>query len=351
MSKGSDFIKFRIRLKKNLFVLKKILITFNQASRFILWFKFLQILLIPVDYILFLGERLFYKLKHNPSIPIIFVVGLQRTGSTFVSQFIEQTFPFHPIGNLNTIFKRSSFILHKFFGRFYKKKPYNHNYQNFYGISPGMFTVGDSYELWDQWFGNNHYLIPEHISESQSNQLTNYFSSLYSACNKPLLTKNNRNALLISYFNNHFLNSFFIIVKRDPVAVIRSTIKASEDFFGKTSNLLWGLYPDNYFETNYFENIIEAATAQYLALDKLLNEQIKKLNSDSYIIIDYQEFCNNPSKIQFEIINRLKPKMKIDENEITIIDEPFEISNRLNNNDLDKKIVEYLKKLQQKTNE
>ncbi|MFO7828148.1 MAG: sulfotransferase [Bacteroidales bacterium] len=346
MSKGADFTKCKIRLKKSLFIFKKILTNFKPAARFVLWVKFLQFIFIPFDFILFFAERLFVKLKPNPNVPVIFVVGLQRTGSTLVSQFIEQTFPFHPIGNFNTIFKRSSFILHKFFSRFYKKMPHNHNYQNFYGISPGIFTVGDSYELWDQWFGNNHYLAPGHISESQSTQLINYFSSLYSACNKPLLTKNNRNALLISYFNKLFRNAFFIIVKRDPVAVIRSTIKASEDFFGKGSNLLWGLYPNNHFETNHYENIIEAATAQYLELDKLLDEQIKKLNADSYIIIDYKEFCNHPSKTQFELIRCLKSKIEFDEDEITIIDEPFEISNRLNNNGLDKKIVEYLKKLQ-----
>lgn len=344
MSRGEDFSKIKIRFKKSFFILKKIFVVFNPSARFVLRLKLMQLIFFPVDIIFFLIERLFFKFAAKPETPIIFVVGIQRTGSTLVSQFIEQTFPFHPIGNFNSIFKRSSYLLHKFFSRFYKKSPLKHNYQNFYGFSPGSYVVGDNYEFWDQWFGKNHYLVPDKISKNQSNNLLKTISSLYHAYKKPLLTKNNRNSLLISYFNKLFDNAFFIIIKRDPLAVIRSTVKASEDFFGKGSNLLWGLYPDKQFETNHYENIIEAATAQYLELDKFLDKQIKKLNPDSYIIVDYKEFCNNPSKIQFEIINRLKPKIEFDENEITIIDEPFEVSGRLNNNDLDKKIVGYLKK-------
>lgn len=344
MSKGADFTKFKIRFKKNLFILKRILISFNQASRFILWFKFLQLLLIPVDYILFLVERLFYKLKPNPAIPIIFVVGLQRTGSTLVSQFIEQTFPFYPIGNLNAIFKRSSLIVHKFFLRFYKKTPYSHNYQNFYGISPGLFTVGDSYELWDRWFGSNHYLAPDLIPNNKSNHLKKYFSGLFKACNKPLLTKNNRNTLLISYFDKLFYNAFFIIVKRDPVAVIRSTIKASEDFFGVNSKLLWGLYPHKYFDTNSYQNITEAATSQFIELEKKLNKQINALDKESFYTIDYDEFCENPAKIQYELINKLKRKIVFNEKDVKIINKSFDISTRLNDNILDNKIKEYLMK-------
>jgi hypothetical protein len=314
------------------------------AAYHVLWLKFLQIIFIPLDILFALIEKSKAKIKTDKEIPIIFVVGIQRTGSTLVSQFIEKTFSFFPIGNFNTIFKRSTYYLHKRIASFYKP---NSSYKNFYGISKGLFSVGDSYEVWDKWFGKNHYVLPSVINDNKLDNLADYFSSLYKAYNRPILTKNNRNSLLIPIFRKVFKNGFYIVVKRDPVAVIKSTLKASNDFFGK-DKMLWGLYPNNEFDTDNYENLTEAATVQFLMLDKLLNNQINDLNKDSYLIVDYDEFCENPLQFQKNLIDKLKSKSNYNLKNVIYSDTSFNTSNRLHKLQIDDQIQGYLNKWKNK---
>jgi len=342
MSKGSDFEKLGSKLRKGFYIFFKILFSLKTAAYYVLWLKFLQIILSPIDVVFALIEKSRIS-KLDKEIPIIFVVGIQRTGSTLISQFIEKTFPFFPIGNFNTIFKRSTYFVHKLLVRFYKP---NGSYKNFYGISKGLFSIGDSYEVWDKWFGKNHYVLPTEIKGKNSN-LADYFYSLYEAYNMPILTKNNRNSLLIPIFKKIFKRGFYIIVKRDPVAVIKSTITASKDFFG-TDTILWGLYPDMQFDTNNYENLTEAATVQFLMLDEILNEQIKDLDQDSYLIVDYDQFCQDPFQFQQNLINKLKTKPEYKLNNIQTSNQSFKISKRLNKLHIDEQIKSYIDKWKNK---
>ncbi|MFC2104018.1 sulfotransferase [Bacteroidota bacterium] len=345
MSKGADFTKVGLKIRKGFYIFIKILFSRNSAAYNVLWLKFLQIVFIPVDFLFFLVEKIGLKTEDDKGIPILFVVGIQRTGSTLISQFIEKTFDFFPIGNLNSVFKQSKFYLHKWFSKLHKKPSIS--YKNYYGISKGFFSIGDCYELWDRWFGKNHYVLPNNFNDERLHNLIHYFSFLYKAYKKPLLTKNNRNSLLLPIFNKAFHNAFYVIVKRDPVAVIRSTIKASKDFFGK-GDLLWGLYPNNDFDTKNYENIVEAATVQFLLLDKLLNEQIKKLADNSFLIVDYDEFCSNPQKFQKELTKKLENKKGYSIENIQFMENPFKTSQRLNNLQIDDQIKDYIDKWESK---
>jgi hypothetical protein len=344
MSKGADFEKLGSKIRKGFYIFSKIIFSFNSAAYHVLWLKFLQIVFIPVDVLCVLIEKSRVKVKTDQEIPIIFVVGIQRTGSTLVSQFIEKTFPFFPVGNFNAIFKRSTYYIHKRFARFYKS---NGSYKNFYGISKGLFSIGDCYEVWDKWFGKNHYILPASVNENAIRDLNEYFTRLYTSYNRPILTKNNRNSLLIPTFRKVFNNGFYIVVKRDPVAVIKSTLKASKDFFGKDT-MLWGLYPNKEFDTKNYENLTEAATVQFLMLDKLLNEQIQDLNKDSYLVVDYDEFCENPLQFQKNLIDKLKSKSKYNLNNVIYSNASFKTSKRLNKVQTDEQICGYINKWKNK---
>ncbi len=345
MSKGSDFSRISVRLRKGFYIFSKIIFSLNAAAWYVLWLKFLQIVLLPVDYLFRFIEQIAITKSESDQIPIIFVVGIQRTGSTLVSQFIEKNFDFFPIGNFNSIFKHSAYYLHKWFSASYKHS--NKSYQNFYGISKGFYSIGDCYELWDRWFGKNHYVIPDSVSDKKEADLRRYFASLFSAYKQPLLTKNNRNSLLLPVFDRNFKNAFYVVVKRDPVAVIRSTIKASNDFFGD-DKFLWGLYPTKDFDTKNYENIVEAATVQFLMLDKILNEQLENLKSDSYLVIDYNNFCTNPSQFKNNLIRKLTKKSYYNIQNVSTESKSFPISKRLDNKHLDEQIKNYLKKWEDK---
>jgi hypothetical protein len=340
MSRGSDFNKPGLKFRKSILILIRILGSLNLAAWHVLWMKFLQVLLFPFDLFLAALEK-FNKVSGEQEVPVIFVVGIQRTGSTLISQFIENTFPFFPLGNSHAVFRQSDYYIHRCLAKQYH--PSRNSYQNYYGIARGFFSVGDCYEVWDRWFGKNHYIIPDDIPENKLISMKACFSGLYGAAHRPILTKNNRNSLMISLFNKVFPRSFFVIVRRDPIPVIRSTLKASIDFFGH-HDLLWGLYPDREFDTGNYENIVEAATVQYLRLDKLMAEQIGQLDESDYIEIDYDDFCAEPQRFQIRLAEKINRKIPFITARIRENQKEFSPSTRLGEEHLDSEIRRYYKK-------
>lgn len=233
------------------------------------------------------GKRRKYA---NTGSPPIIVVGIHRTGSTFVSQVLADALPYAPIGNVNAIFSRSCYYAHKFLNRFKSGKRSN-ILQNFYGISKGFFAIGDCYEYWDQWFGPVHYFRPERIPTENVEALRTNFACLEQAYGQPIICKNNRNSLLVDYFYQCFPEATFVVVERDAADVVRSTIKASEDFFKGKS--LWGLMRNDYDHRDY-ENLMEAASDQFLKVDRMMKTQLAGIPDERIVTVQYESFCEDP---------------------------------------------------------
>ena len=156
-----------LNFRKYTFIFFSILKSFDPAAYHVLLIKFMQVLLLPIDVFLSIIEKVLLKPGIAAQLPIVFVVGIQRTGSTFVSQVLADSFMFAPLGNLATIFPRSRYYIHRFSKLFYPRltgqriRKRRRQYKSYYGISKGFYTISDSYEVWDKWFGNDHYTIPE----------------------------------------------------------------------------------------------------------------------------------------------------------------------------------------------
>jgi len=296
-------------LRKNLSILWSILTSMDSAAYYALWIKVLQVLCWPLDLILSILELpLIPKGDPAPS-PIIFVVGIHRTGSTLVSQVLADSFGFAPLGNFATVFPRSKYLVHLLAKRFYRpgkqEKPRKH--RSFYGISSGFFTVGDSYEVWDRWFGKDHYNRPEQISEQKRKDMAGYFRGLRKAWGRPIITKNNRNTLILETIYNSIPNVFFVVVNRNPADVIQSTIQASRDFFG-TDEIIWGLRNEKSFEPGNYKDKLDAYCYQYLDLEDSIREALNNLPAEDYAVVQYENFCKDPVGVQKEIMVSLKAK-------------------------------------------
>ncbi len=279
----SGFKKYRI-------IFGTILRSGQSAAYYAVWNKFLQI-------IYFLNDRCWSALESgkrrkyaNTGSPPIMVVGIHRTGSTFVSQVLADALPYVPIGNVNAIFSRSCYYAHKFLNIFRSGRKSN-IMKNYYGISKGFFAIGDCYEYWDQWFGPIHYFRPKQLPYEKMDALRANFACLEKAYGQPIICKNNRNSLLIDYFHQCFPDATFVMVERDAADVVRSTIRASEDFFNGKS--LWGLMRNDYDHLDY-SNLMEAASDQYIKVDQMMRKQLAEVPKERIVMVQYEDFCADP---------------------------------------------------------
>lgn len=267
----------------------------------------MQALCWPIDLILSVVERPF--VRNEPGFPIIFVVGIHRTGSTFVSQVLADSMQFAPLGNFTSIFPRSRHLIHKLFKRFYRagKPSRPEKYRSFYGISKGFFSIGDSYEVWDKWFGKDHYNRPKELSPDKKNNMVEYFNSLQSAWGRPIITKNNRNTLILEMIHQNIPNAFIVLVNRNPADVIQSTIQASKDFFG-TDEIIWGLREDPSFTPLNYKDKLDAYCHQYLDLQDSITKSLQSIPSEDYMVVQYESFCDDPNQVVKELSTKLSAK-------------------------------------------
>jgi hypothetical protein len=299
-------------LRKNVFILWSILTSMDPAAYYALWIKGLQVICWPLDLVLGILERPFIPKGDSEQYPIIFVIGIHRTGSTFISQVLADSFGFAPLGNYATLFPRSKYLAHWMLKRFYHPgKPLKaRNHKSFYGISRGFFSINDGYEIWDRWFGKDHYNRPEQISVQKRKSMVEYFRGLQAAWGRPVITKNNRNTLMLEAIYNSIPNVFFVLVNRNPADVIQSTMQASRDFFG-TDEIVWGLRNDKGYDPGNYKDKLDAYCHQYLDLEDSIQKAVNKLPSEDYIVVQYEGFCEDPASVQKEITVKLRAKYQL----------------------------------------
>ena len=318
-------------LRKYTFILLSILKSNDRSAYFALWLQIMRLLLWPLDLALGWAGRLLLPKKNNLSVPIIIVVGIHRTGSTLISQVLSDHFPLAPLGNFFTLLPRSKYLAQHLGKYLYGKKTTKPpRYRNYYGISAGLFSIGDAYPVWDQWFGNDHYHKPDRIKEEQLYKMKNYFSWMHEIWGMPLLVKNNRNSLLITELAETFPNSIFVVVERDPAHTIRSTIQASKDFFGN-DDFIWGLKPTKDFDISQYRTTLDAYCHQFLALEQLINKQLSTINEGRILRVKYEDFCDSPSSFLERATHTLNKKYEIKRNLTNAFPAPFVSPSKLKN--------------------
>ena len=143
--------------------------------------------------------------------------------------------------------------------------------------------------------------------------MVEYFRGLQKAWGRPVITKNNRNTLILEAIYNSIPNVFFVLVNRNPADVIQSTMQASRDFFG-TDETIWGLRDDKSFDPENYKDKLDAYCHQYLDLEDSIRKALNKLPAEDYSVVQYEGFCEDPATFQKEIMAKLKAKYELPDN-------------------------------------
>ena len=98
-------------LRKYAFIIISILKSGKSAAYYALFIKFLGLAMWPIDILLSILEKIFLPKERVANEPIVFVVGIHRTGSTYVSQVLSDVLDVAPIGNFFSVFPRSKYLI------------------------------------------------------------------------------------------------------------------------------------------------------------------------------------------------------------------------------------------------
>lgn len=319
---------------------KRLLATKNKSARFTLWLTALGVLTSPIDWLL---SKLI-KQKHlsgDETGPHIFVCGPARSGTTFVYQVLSQHTNVTYIRNLSALLPRSSSLATRLCSVLYRssKNASQQSYENYYGKTPGFAAPSEANFLWNQWVTPDKSQFRTILTKEGAEKLSSYFGFLSKSTKMPTLAKNNNANVFADKIIKTLPNSYFICLNRQPEYLAQSLIRARLEINGNL-NQSYGVTDVNaaYLEEDPFDAVLD----QIEYLESTAVEQQKIVGKDRFWIIDYEDFCANPTRL----INRVRTEI-LTQSPIQMPLRSFTSSNQVVDEDIFERVMHTINSRQQ----
>ncbi|MBR9817213.1 MAG: sulfotransferase [Rhodospirillales bacterium] len=231
--------------------------------------------------------------------PLIYVVGLPRSGTTLLSQLLSRYFE---VGYVNNLIAR--FWLNPVVGIKLSQEILGSNarkriqFKSIHGVTREPWGPHEFGYFWRHWLqldqSETHKLSQEVLEKVDQDRLRITLDSMTSAFEAPVVFKN-----VICGFQADFLsklrpNSVFVLIERDPKDVANSLFRCRIDRYGDPA-VWWSLKPSNFNEIKSIRSPKEQIKLQISGCEKDFKDELSK-ESVSCIRVNYEDLCADPEK-------------------------------------------------------
>lgn len=238
----------------------------------------------------------------RPKLPIIFIVGAQRSGTTLLMQLLIQKFKVGYPSNFTARFWSCPYIGAKIYESFDLSQD-KKSFTSDLGYTKGLNGPHEFGYFWKQWFPWLAYEENKY-DEIDYSQLKRELAAWQSINQRPLLFKN------LIYLTGHiqklhklFPTAFFINIKRTPVYNIQSTYLSRLKLFNSEKEW-FGIKPSKYSELKDMP-IDQQIAGQVYHIRKEIQDQLQEIPSSKYVNISYESLITNPKEFLNHIENSL----------------------------------------------
>ena len=255
--------------------------------------------------------------------PILFVLGVPRSGTTLLAQLIAHSFDIGYINNFAARFwlapvtgVRLSKIL------FTEKRT---DFQSRYATTSHITDLHAFGYFWRHWFRaetlTDFARAQERADEIDWPGLRRTLLNIRHEFDKPLVFKNLFGGYYIERFLRLMERVVFVYVERDPVDCAISILKARREYYDDP-NLWWSTVPPEYERLKdlpYMEQI----AGQVYYLRRLYREQIAAVKQERIISLTYRDLCADPSGVLRRIQARCRQWFDVEIEMTTVPPESF----------------------------
>jgi len=255
------------------------------------------------------------QLKGNDfSVPSILQIGSPRSGTTFFTQWMAS----------NGVFSNPTNFLSRFYGA-----PYigaliyemlvnpKYNYRNEFIDIANNFEfkseIGKTkgfnapHEFW--YFWRNNFKFPDvpvpnsiFLKSADFNSFNQELSLIQQVFNKPFTIKAHIVNWYLESVSNNMKNAIYIHIPRNPVANIRSLMRARKNWTGDINK--WFSWKPREYSAIKDLDVYHQVAGQIYFIEKTILEDRKYLG-DRYLMFSYEELCNNPEEIYHKVLNKV----------------------------------------------
>lgn len=245
-------------------------------------------------------EKKYISTLPKVDLPVIFILGAPRSGTTLLSQLLAASEQFAYISNFVARFWLAPYV-----GMYLEKILNIKNsidvktpaFSSDLGRTSGLSEPHEFSYFWKYWLkpsGTNDIIHQDSISRIDMAGLRSEVNALLSFSKKPIFFKNK--LLFVNPFvlNEIFPNSIFLVIKRDTLSNAVSILRARLKYYGN-KNMWFSTKPSRYEEIKNLpveKQILEQIHNIYTDIEDQIKGFLEKV-----ITISYENLCSEPRAI------------------------------------------------------
>ncbi|MDZ7611979.1 MAG: sulfotransferase [Candidatus Moranbacteria bacterium] len=255
------------------------------------------------------------RLKGNDfSMPSILQIGSPRSGTTFFTQWMAS----------HGLFSNPTNFLSRFYGAPYvgaliyemlinPKYDYRNEFFDIANTVEFKSEIGKTkgfnapHEFWYFWRKNFNFPdVPASndvfLKGADFNSFNKELSLIQRAFDKPFIIKAHIVNWYLRSVADHMRNAIYIHIFRNPVANVRSLMRARKNWSGDINK--WFSWKPREYELIKEMDVYHQVAGQIYFIEKTIIEDRKYLGN-RYLMFSYEELCNNPEKVYYKVLDKV----------------------------------------------
>lgn len=252
--------------------------------------------------------------------PIIFIMGCARSGTTLVSQYLAKTAAFCYPTNFISRFYYAPYIgalLQRLMfdldvrGELFGSLKDTGGFESILGKTREPLSPNEFWYYWRRFFkfGDTQKLDENTLANVDARAFVRGLRAIQTVFDKPMFLKGMIANWHIPYLADQIPNSYFLVVKRDPLFNAQSLCLARKEYFD-TVEKWYSFKPDEYSRLKE-KPALEQVIAQVKYTNDAINRGVGSISSDRVITVQYEQFCQNQSRFLEELNSKLALKIPI----------------------------------------
>ena len=258
------------------------------GGRFAILLAAIGLLASPADRFLERWERARHAAARSPSMPILFVCGPPRSGTTIVGLSLMRSLGVAYLTNVTSVFPLAPITA----SRILRAEPGRRHVplESYYGRTSGFLAPNDGLYLWDRWFGADRTQIRDGLDGDGADAMVRFFGAHEAWAGRPLVAKNNALNAHAHLIASHLPTARFLCLTRDPLYLGQSLLIARREMYGADSKA-YGLAPA---APAGRPDLYRDIARQVAFHEGMARSQQRRLGEDRFQIVRYEDFCAAP---------------------------------------------------------
>lgn len=276
----------------------------------------LELLLTDINSSLWLAEKSILKDYQHPDLPIIFVMGPMRSGTTLLMQWLADTSVLSYPSNLLSRFYQAPVIGAKIqlmltdprfnFRNELPEFVQQTIYESENGKTRGALAPNEFWYFWRRFLPKSDYDVfdnKELVEKIDTKTMLSELAGIVDVFKKPFACKGMLFNNNIEFLHTLLKNALFIYSFREPIYNMQSVLLAREKQFGSRDRW-YSFRVKQYDELSRLDPVTQVAGQIYF-INKAVSEGLSKIPDANKIAVPYEEFCHSPASIYDAIAEKL----------------------------------------------